>query len=70
MTPLKSSMLTAADWTPKSSNAMDNDLGTLTVTFKSGRSYTFDNVPEDVYQGLITAESPGSYYHENIKGQY
>lgn len=68
--PLKSSMLSGVSWTPKSSQMQDNDLGTMEIQFKSGKTYTFENVPQDVYQGLVEAPSPGGYYNEVIKGQY
>lgn len=42
----------------------------LTVGFKSGGSWRYADVPEDVYQGLIGASSPGGYFHAAIKGKY
>jgi len=33
-------------------------------------TYSFDNVPENVYRGLDSAASPGAYFHNNIKGRY
>lgn len=61
-TPLKSSMLRGCSYDP--------DKKILDITFVSGRTYTHDNVPEDVYDGLVSAPSPGRYYNEMIKGQY
>jgi lysyl-tRNA synthetase class 2 len=37
----------------------DPDALTLDVTFTSGRIYTYFNVPEWKYDGLITASSAG-----------
>lgn len=72
-----SSMLASAEWSePISfSNVVDEvegaeTTGTLTLTFKSGHTYTYQDVPRSVYQGLLAAQSPGSYYHQNIKGAY
>lgn len=31
---------------------------------------TFKNVPEDVGQAAISADSIGSFYHSNVKDQY
>lgn len=52
------------------SGTYDDELQQLEITFASGESYTFDNVPSDVAEGLRDAGSPGSYYHANIKGRY
>ena len=32
--------------------------------------YTYLNVPQSVYDGLMAAESKGAYYVRNIKGQF
>lgn len=48
----------------------DDETQTLDVTFRNGRSYTFENVPETVFEGLRHAPSPGSYFTSNIKGAY
>jgi hypothetical protein len=43
---------------------------TLEVEFNSGQMYSYSDVPESVYTGLINSSSPGRYYHANIRGQY
>lgn len=43
---------------------------TLYIRFHSGGLYSYSNVPESVYQGLMTAGSHGRYFHYNIKGRY
>ena len=43
---------------------------TLEIEFKGGGVYTYENVPEEVYKGLISATSIGSYFHKNIKNVY
>jgi len=48
----------------------DTDDETLTVTTNSGQDYTHENVPQDIFEGLRDADSPGAYYHANIKGKY
>jgi hypothetical protein len=55
----------------KSSNlseiAYDQATSTLGVRFKSGGEYEYANVPEQVYQALISAPSVGSYFDAHIK---
>jgi lysyl-tRNA synthetase, class II len=48
----------------------DTEEQTLEITFTSGRSYTYENVPEGVWEGLCTTRSVGSYYATHIKGRY
>ena len=48
----------------------DHENETLEVTFYSGKVYSYYNLPEDVYMGLLEAYSPGTYYNFVIKGQY
>lgn len=49
----------------------DEDYEILLVRFlDSGSLYEYYDVPESVYEELLSAESPGGYYNENIKGQY
>lgn len=42
----------------------------LTVNFKRGASYNYINVPKGLYDGLIVAESCGTYFNSNIKPYY
>ena len=60
--PLNSSFLSSATY--------DDDTQALTLNFTKSGSYTFQGVPPDVYEGLTTAQSPGQFYHTNIKGIY
>ena len=48
----------------------DMKTGRMKITFKQGRTYDFCNVPEDVFRGLLTASSKGSYYNSYIKDRY
>ena len=43
---------------------------TLYITFTSGGTYAYYNVPESVYNELVKAPSPGKYFQEKIKGKY
>lgn len=48
----------------------DTESEQLEITFTSGQSYTFERVPQNIFEALRDAGSPGSYYHQNIKGRY
>lgn len=48
----------------------DTDTQTLDITFTNGRTYTFEMVPEHVWEGLVGASSAGTYFFTNIKGRY
>jgi len=43
---------------------------TLEVTFTSGRTYRYDQVPSDVANGFLNAKSKGVYLAENIRDKY
>jgi len=62
MTTLHSSAIRAVDY-----NEFNGD---LTIYFHDSGGYTFHGVPWDVYVGLISASSPGSYYNRHIRGRY
>jgi lysyl-tRNA synthetase class 2 len=57
-----SSVIRSADYDP--------DALTLDVTFASGRMYTYFNVPEWKFDGLITASSAGEYFNQHIRDQH
>lgn len=42
----------------------------LTVTFKSGATYEYYDVPIDVAENLLQAESMGRYFHRYVRGPY
>ena len=54
----------------KSSNlksvAYDSDSGTLEIAFKKGK-YTYTNINESTYNGLMNAHSKGGYFARFIK---
>lgn len=43
---------------------------TMEITFKSGRVYMYQNVPQDVINNFKESESKGSFFHNNIKDHY
>lgn len=43
---------------------------TLQVTFISGMTYDYKNVPEEVYQAMKVATSKGAYLNQYIKNHY
>lgn len=42
----------------------------LTIRFVKGGSYEYQEVPEDVYESLLSAESAGKFFAANIKGKF
>ena len=48
----------------------DSNSSTLRIEFKSNRTYDYFNVPENVFNELISASSVGSYHAKNIKNSY
>jgi len=57
-----SSVIHSADYDP--------DALTLDVTFATGRTYTYFDVPEWKFDGLITAPSAGEYFNHHIRDQH
>lgn len=60
--PLRSRAIVAAGYDP--------DTRQLEIEFPSGRTYTHENVPQEVYDALVSAPSAGAYYNAAIKGRY
>lgn len=48
----------------------DQDAATLYITFVSGISYKYKNVPQYVYLMLKAAGSKGRYFNHHIKNKY
>lgn len=46
------------------------EAGILYISFHSGGTYWYRNVPERVYRELMSAPSHGKYFHAHIKGVY
>jgi len=51
-----------------SSASYDDETKTLELTFSSGRSYTYSQVPPEVFENLVSAPSHGRYFNDFIKG--
>ena len=63
------------EWTPVTSSnireiSYDRGSQTLYVQFLHGGEYSYSGVPEDIYLGRLSAESVGSFLHQNVKGIY
>jgi len=48
----------------------DPSTGTLEVEFHGGSVYEYSDVPEAVYQALMSASSKGSYLNRQVKPRY
>ena len=59
---------------PGSSNlasaSYDPDVENLTITFRSGDTYVYFNVPSAAYRGLQNAGSAGEYFSRQIRNRY
>jgi hypothetical protein len=44
--------------------------GNLYVRLKSGKFYQYENVPYEVYEDFIDADSLGKFFGDHIKDQY
>jgi len=42
----------------------------LDVVFRTGEKYRYKNVPNFVYEGLMSAASLGQYMHKKVLGRY
>jgi hypothetical protein len=45
-------------------------IGKLTVLLKSGRTYVYQQVPEDVFRGFASARSKGAFFNGQIRNRY
>lgn len=61
-TAVDSSMLASAGYDPTSQ--------TLEVEFNTGRVYQYFDLPQSEYDGLMAADSLGSYFYHNIRDSY
>jgi KTSC domain len=48
----------------------DPSTNTLELMFADGRVYQYFDVPAHVYEDLVNASSPGSFFHQEIRGTY
>ena len=56
--------------TALASATYDNETLDLDITFNNGGTYTHHNVPQEEFDGLVAADSPGRYWHANLKDKY
>ena len=42
----------------------------LTVICTNGRTYSYKNVDQSIYQGLISADSSSRFFGANIRGKF
>ena len=42
----------------------------LIVEYLSGAKYSYENVPKELYEELLKAESKGSFMNSKIKGKF
>lgn len=42
----------------------------LHVQFHNGSTYVYDDVPADVHEALVNADSVGKYFNANVKDVY
>lgn len=48
----------------------DAEAQMLLVIFNSGKTYRYFQVPPDIYEGLLEADSKGSYLRDLVIDQY
>jgi hypothetical protein len=48
----------------------DDDSGELDITFTSGKTYRYLEVPAEIYDGLLDAESKGEFFNDKIKDAF
>ena len=59
---LSSSVLASASYDPETRE--------MELTFTSGRSYTYNEVPQETFDALASAPSAGRYFNNFIKDIY
>ena len=59
---LRSAWMSTAEYDPDSKE--------LEIVLDDGKSYTYSNVPAQIYQGLISAYSAGKYFRANIRDRF
>jgi len=62
MPQLRSSNINNAEYNPETRQ--------LQIVFKGGSAYTYADVDQTTYDGLITAPSPGSYFAQKIRDNF
>jgi hypothetical protein len=62
MTPVSSSNIAAVGY--------DEETNVLTVEFQSGASWNYTGVPISTYRALLTADSAGRYFAQNVRNAF
>lgn len=62
MPEVKSSNIRSVDY--------NDDARELTVSFKTGATYVYAEVPRSVYDALVSADSIGGYFASRVRGKY
>jgi hypothetical protein len=63
-------IITEVDSTSIKSVAYDKEEEKLWLRFKSDALYEYRGVQEQTVKELVTAESKGKFFHENIKNKF
>ena len=42
----------------------------MLIQFQSGAVYQYWDVPGNISQGLVQAESPGKFFNQNVRNRY
>ena len=48
----------------------EQEENTLHVQFQNGSTYDYFDVPADVYEGILKADSAGRFFNENVSGEF
>ena len=48
----------------------DGDENILEVEFKNGAVYSYDAVPEHVFEFFLESPSKGKFFHQHIRNKY
>ncbi len=67
LTPVESSQIHAVGYDGPSQTLAIQFLSFNGASKKPGSIYHYQNVPDEIHKGLISAESIGKYFSENIK---
>lgn len=50
--------------------AYDSQDGILEVSFNNGRIYEYYRVPAQIFDGLVIAASPGTFFNDFVKDRF
>lgn len=62
LTPVKSSNVQGVAYDPATQ--------TMQIQFKGGKTYTYNDVPEEIHTNLHKADSIGKYVGANVVGKF